>query len=262
MYFAYFLTTNNGTKCFLTGDTMSGSISTIRTRHRWSCLLLAWSLVATTATAAQTQSHDSIRQAAEQHVLDQFDQKGQQVNATAKRLDSRLRLAACDEDLETFSPYSRKNISRITVGVRCNAANGWTLYVPVTLSLIKEVVIANRELPSDTILTPADITIEKRDVAKLHRGYLERPQQAVGKIVKRRIRQGAILTPGQLNIQHAVKKGTQVVIVARIGTLVVRMNGKALTNGAIGERIKVKNSSSNRQIEATVIDTGVVKATT
>jgi flagella basal body P-ring formation protein FlgA len=63
-------------------------------------------------------------------------------------------------------------------------------------------------------------------------------------------------------IQHAVKKGNQVVILAQIGTLQVRMNGKALSNGAVGERIKVENNSSNRRIEATVIASGVVKATT
>ena len=37
------------------------------------------------------------------------------------------------------------------------------------------------------------------------------------------------------------------------------MAGKALSDGARGERIKVKNSSSNRQIEATVIDHGIVE---
>jgi len=241
---------------------MSRLTPAIRIWHYWPGLLIAWSLMTAPAAPGPMQSHDSIREAAEQHVLDQFDQQAEQVRATAKRLDSRLRLAACDEDLETFSPYSRKNRSRITVGVRCNADDGWTLYVPVTLSLIKEIVVANRELPKDTVITSADIKTEQRDVAKLHRGYIERPRQAVGKIVKRRIHAGAIVTPGQLNVQHAVKKGSQVVIVAQIGTLVVRMSGKALANGAIGERIKVKNNSSNRQIEATVIDTGVVKATT
>lgn len=241
---------------------MSRLTSAIRIWHYWLGLLLAGSLMITSATAGQTQSHNSIREAAEQHVLDQFSQEAEQVRATAKRLDSRLRLAACDEELETFSPYSRKNRSRITVGVRCNAEDGWTLYVPVSLSLIKEIVVAGRELPKNTVITSADIKTEPRDVAKMHRGYIDNPRQAVGKVVKRRIHAGASLTPGQLNIQHAVKKGSQVVIVAQIGTLVVRMNGKALTNGAIGERIRVKNTSSDRQIEATVIDTGVVKATT
>lgn len=241
---------------------MSRSIPAFRKRYHWSILLLAWSMAAASATPGRIQSHTSIQAAAEQHVLDEYDRENQEISATAKRLDSRLRLAACAQELETFAPYDRKNRSRITVGVRCSDPDGWTLYVPVTLSLIREVVVAKRELPRDTILTPADIKTEKRDVAKLHRGYIEKPGEAVGKKLKRRVHAGGILTPGQITIQHAVKKGSQVVIVARIGTLQVRMNGKALSSGAIGERIKVENSSSSRQIEATIIDTGVVRATT
>jgi flagella basal body P-ring formation protein FlgA len=42
----------------------------------------------------------------------------------------------------------------------------------------------------------------------------------------------------------------------------VRMPGKALGNGAIGERIKVENNSSSRQIEVTVISPGIVQAST
>jgi len=241
---------------------MSRLTPAARKRHYWPILLLVWPLAAASAAAEQTQSHESIRAAAEQHVLDDHDQDNQEISVTARRLDSRLRLAACSQELDTFAPYGRKNASRITVGVRCNDTDGWTLYVPVTLSLMKEIVVANRELPRDTILTAADIKTEKRDVARLHRGYIEHPRQAIGKKLKRPLHADVILTPRQLVIQHAVKKGSQVVIMAQIGTLQVRMNGKALSNGAVGERIKVENNSSNRQIEATVIDSGVVKATT
>ena len=241
---------------------MSRLTPAVRKRHYWPILLLVWSLAAVSATEEQTQPHESILAAAEQHVLNDFDQENQQINVAAGRLDSRLRLAACGQELDTFMPHGRKNASRVTVGVRCNDTGGWTLYVPVTLSLMKEIAVANRELPRGTILTSADFKIEKRDVARLHRGYIEHPQQAIGKKLKRRLRADAVLTPGQLIIQHAVKKGSQVVIVAQIGGLQVRMNGKALSNGAVGERIKVENNSSNRQIEATVIDSGVVKATT
>ncbi len=241
---------------------MSRSTPTTRKPHYWLFLLLVWPLLALSTTETPEQPHASILSAAEQHVLDVFDDGDQEISVTAGRLDNRLRLSACSQALDTFAPHGRKNTSRITVGVRCNDTDGWTLYVPVTLSLMKEIVVANRELPRGTILTSDDIKIEKRDVARLHRGYIEQSRQAVGKKLKRTLHAEAILTPGQLVIQHAVKKGNQVVIVAQIGSLQVRMNGKALANGAVGERIKVENNSSNRQIEATVIATGVVKATT
>ncbi|WP_260291108.1 flagellar basal body P-ring formation chaperone FlgA [Sedimenticola hydrogenitrophicus] len=241
---------------------MSRSITTPGRRPIWPLLLLLWPLATLAAGGERSQSHESIRTAAEQHVLNDLDEENQEVSASAGRIDNRLRLSACAQELDTFAPYGRKNSSRITIGVRCNDSDGWTLYVPVTLSIMKEIVVAGRELPRGTILTSADIKTEQRDVARLHRGYLENPRQAVGKKLKRRLHADAILTPGQMVIQHAVKKGNQVVILAQIGTLQVRMNGKALSDGAVGERIKVENNSSNRRIEATVIASGVVKATT
>lgn len=243
------------------GEEMSRAVFAGR-QQLWPILLLLWPLATLAAGGERSQSHESIRAAAEQHVLNDLDDDNLEISVSAGNIDSRLRLSACDEALDTFAPYGRRNSSRVTVGVRCNADDGWMLYVPVTLSLMKEIVVADRELPRDTILTAADLKTEKRDVARLHRGYLEHPRQAIGKKLKRRARADTVLTPGQLTIQYAVKKGSQVVILAQIGSLQVRMNGKALSNGAVGERIKVENNSSSRRIEATVVASGVVKATT
>ncbi|MCW8944282.1 MAG: flagellar basal body P-ring formation chaperone FlgA [Sedimenticola sp.] len=214
-----------------------------------------------TLQASQYQSHSSIQDTAEEHVLSSLDDTTG-ITATPGRLDNRLRLEQCDQELESFTPYGRKNSSRVTVGIRCNGSTRWTLYVPVTLAIEKSVLVASRELPRGTILTATDFKTELRDVARLHRGYLTEKQQVIGKKLKRTVHSNNILTPAQLTIQHAVKKGSQVTILANIGSLQVRMRGKALGNGAIGERIKVENSSSNRLIEVTIVSPGVVQAAT
>jgi flagella basal body P-ring formation protein FlgA len=124
------------------------------------------------------------------------------------------------------------------------------------------VIVANRQLPRGTLVTADDIKIERRDVARLHKGYLTHANQVLGKKIKRSVQNSTVLNPSQLTVQHAVKKGSQVTILAQIGSLQVRMSGKALGNGAIGERIKVENSSSSRQIEATIVSPGIVQAST
>lgn len=222
------------------------------------CLLL----VSGIASAAPMQSHDSIRQVAEQHVLDELTFDSGPTRVEAGSIDSRLRLAACQQPLETFAPYRRGNSARITVGVRCNDTSRWTLYVPVSISRMEEIVVASRPMTRGTIITAEDIRIETRDVAKLHRGFIATPEEAVGKRVKRRIQANGVVTPDRITVQHAVKKGNLVTILARIGSLEVRVKGKALDNGVIGERIKVKNSSSERELEATVVARGTVRVTT
>ncbi len=50
-------------------------------------------------------------------------------------------------------------------------------------------------------------------------------------------------------------------IVASQGSLQVRMKGKALDNGARGDRIRVRNLSSGRQISGEMIASGVIQVT-
>lgn len=208
------------------------------------------------------QTHQSIREAAEQHVLDELPGSADEVSVEAGSIDSRLRLAACQQPLETFAPYRRSNSARITVGVRCNDTTRWTLYVPVSVSRMEEIVVAHAPMSRGDQITADSIRLELRDVARLHRGYLTSLDQALGKRVKRRIPVDGVVTPDRVMVQHAVKKGNQVTILARIGSLEVRMKGKALDSGAVGERIKVRNSSSERELEATIVARGTVKVAT
>ena len=87
-------------------------------------LLLTLANCAASADDEQVQSHTSIRAAAEQHVLAQADRFAGDPEVSIRRLDSRLKLAACDEPLETYDSPNGLNGGRGVVGVRCNGASG------------------------------------------------------------------------------------------------------------------------------------------
>jgi len=229
---------------------------------RGTLLLACLIAVPGTTLGEALQTHQSIQEAAEQHVLDELPGSADEVSVEAGSIDSRLRLAACQQPLETFAPYRRGNSARVTVGVRCNDSSRWTLYVPVSVSRMEEIVVALTPMNRGDQITANDIRLELRDVARLHRGYLTSLEQALGKRVKRRIPVDGVVTPDRIMVQHAVKKGNQVTILARIGSLEVRVKGKALDSGAIGERIKVRNNSSERELEATIVATGTVRVAT
>lgn len=246
-----------------TDQIMTRTVNLFFNPYPWPLLLTAWLLMASSVTFGQAlQPHDTIRDAAEQHVLDEMATRDAETSVEAGSIDSRLRLAACQQPLETFAPYRRRNASRITIGVRCNDATRWTLYVPVNVSRMEEIVIARRPMSRGAIISADDIRLEKRDVARLHRGFITSLGQVTGKRVKRNIQANGVITPERITVQHAVKKGHLVTILARVGSLEVRVKGKALDNGAIGDRIKVKNSSSERELEATIVARGTVKVTT
>ncbi|WP_121363151.1 flagellar basal body P-ring formation chaperone FlgA, partial [Pseudomonas aeruginosa] len=53
--------------------------------------------------------------------------------------------------------------------------------------------------------------------------------------------------------------GDQVVILARTATINVKMPGEALSDGAPGQQIRVRNLRSQRIIKARVIEPGTVE---
>ena len=212
-----------------------------------------------TPAAANTQSHDSIRQAAAEHVRTEHQGAAEELVLKVGRLDSRLRLPQCDGPLDTFSPSGRSLASRQTVGVRCSTGQPWSLYVPVNVRIMKKILVASRELPRGSVLGAEDLELEERDVARLRAGYFEHPGQALGKITKRTIHRNDALLPTQVLAPQAVERGSKVTILARAGALQVRMTGKALSGGSKGDLIEVVNESSQKRIEGRVIAPGLVE---
>jgi len=209
--------------------------------------------------AAELQSHDSIRQAASAHALTNYPREKKGMNVKVTRLDHRLRLGRCDEPLETFSSPGGSNKFKQTVGVRCPGTNPWSIYVPVTIELKMKIVIASRELARGTLITAGDIRLEEREVSHLHRGFFVQPGRLIGMHLEKGLHENDVVSPRQLTAPQTIKRGSQVTILGRIGALKVRMEGKALADGTIGQRIRVQNKSSKRRVEAMVVAPGIVE---
>jgi len=210
-------------------------------------------------SADAIQSHESIREAAHNYAKESATGYSVPPTVAVNRLDSRLRLPKCEQPLETFSPPAQRKLGRATVGVRCSGSKPWSLYVPVMVSLNSDVIVAARNLTRGAILSAADLTLEKKDIARLRGGFFEQPTEAIGKALKRNLQQGQVLHAQHIATPNTVKKGSKVIILANSKKIQVRMPGKALDNGTMGELIRVQNSHSKKELEATVVSPGVVR---
>lgn len=208
---------------------------------------------------ADLHSHAAIQEAARAHILAQYPKEREGIRVEVSRLDKRLRLSRCAIPLKTFSPPGRKGIGRQTVGVRCEDGEPWSLYVPVRVEITRQILVASRELRQGAIIAKGDFRLEERPTSGLHRGYFEDPERVIGATLQRLLHRNEVVTPGQVRLSRIVKRGSHVTILGKVGPIKVRMGGKALSDGSIGERIKVMNSSSKRQIEATVRAPGIVE---
>jgi flagella basal body P-ring formation protein FlgA len=225
-------------------------------------LLLASAVLQSGVSLAEKsamQAHSAIREAAHHFLAQQNADTSGEIAIEVNRLDPRLRLSRCDQALEAFLPAAGKTIGRVTVGVRCNGSSPWSLYLPARVQRFDDVVIANRKLTRGQAIQAGDLRLERRDVSRLRRGYFQHIARAAGKIAERDVARGKVLSPSQIRMPDAITRGSEVSIVANIGGIQARMKGRALRNGVLGERIPVKNISSNRELEARIISAGTVR---
>jgi flagella basal body P-ring formation protein FlgA len=212
-------------------------------------------LLGSAAWADDAQPVESLRRAAESYVQAQV---AADASVQADAIDTRMRLPACGSPLSAASNAAGGG-QRWTVSVNCAGPQAWTVYVPVKVASRGGVVVAARNLPAGSLLTAADLRVDTRDTSSLAQGYLSDPAQAVGQTLSRPLAAGAVLTPPGLAHAAVVRRGDLVTLISRSGGFEVRTQGKALANGAAGERLAVENSSSRRVVQGQVAADGTVE---
>ncbi|BFI97103.1 MAG: hypothetical protein RSP_26130 [Rhodanobacter sp.] len=203
---------------------------------------------------------DSIADAARQAVLARFDLPGSRVVVEVPPLDPRLHFTPCTVPLRAALNDAIRAAPDLSVPVRCPQAGGWTVRVPVRMQLYRSVLVTNRPLLRGDGLRPTDVHAEQRDVTRLGYGYLDNLAQADGRTLARGLPSGSVVTPAALGGRNMVRAGDHVVVEANLDGIVVRADGIALGSGDNGARLRVRNESSGRVIDAMVHAPGVVQA--
>ncbi len=135
----------------------------------------------------------------------------------------------------------------------------WRIYVPINIIRYAKVLIMRGNMPRGSILHLSDVTTRRFNISRLSNGYFIDKNQVRGKVLKRSLRRGYILTNGMLDVRKLIKRGDIVTIMASSGALAIRVKGEALMDGRKGDLIRVRNDSSKREIQAVVVATGMVK---
>lgn len=199
------------------------------------------------AWAADYQPVESIRAAALATVG-----TGAQAEAT---LDPAMRLPLCPVALQA------QPTGTSTVEVSCPQAAGWRLFVPLKVRRNQNVVMLARGLAAGETVGPADIVTETRDASRIAGAALADPAMAVGRVARRTLPAGSLLSATDLVAPRLVRRGDSVALIARRGGVEVRMAGRALADAGENERVTVENLSSRRVLQGTVAANGDVVVT-
>ena len=181
------------------------------------------------------------------------------VSVQTRPIDSNLRLAQCDKPL-TFRPQGNPaNASNVTVKVQCSGARRWSLFASAKIKRILPILVASRSLNRGEQLEADDLSVVQRDVSNISYGYISDLEGAIGKQLRRPLRAGDPLRASALEAPQVINKGDQLVVTAKSGALKVVAPGIALSNGKLGQQIRVQNNHSERIFKAKVVSAGHVQ---
>lgn len=175
------------------------------------------------------------------------------------RLDPHLRLAKCSVKPVAYMPAHARITGHTTVGIRCEGKNSWNVYLQAFIRISTPVVIATRPIIRGTRIDGSGIKLVRKDITSMGQYYFTSIKQVIGMTAKSPIAAGQALLSHNLQKSLMVRRGEEVIIIAVIQGIRVKMKGKSLQDGTRGKQIRVRNSTSRRIVEGIVISPGVIQ---
>jgi flagellar basal body P-ring formation protein FlgA len=196
----------------------------------------------------------------EQVTAQQADNKSpEDIEINVLPLDARLRLSRCNQAIEHSVTLPTTGSGQASVKLFCNGTTRWSLFAPAQVTRFGEVAVATRSLGRGDILQPGDIRFVRQNISQIGPNYIDAPTRALGLELKRPLREGETLRLSYLESPKIVQRGDAVALEAQTQGLSVTAPGTAMANGHVGERIRVRNTQSDRIVDALVIAPGRVR---
>ncbi len=170
--------------------------------------------------------------------------------------NSTERLSPCTDTLVLED--NQKGAGRQRVKVTCNGFRRWSVYVGGDITLEVPVLVTTRALKKGDTLTAADVTHRLENVSKSRGDYMTNLAALKGQTLRRSISAGTVLEPEFFERTAIIRQGDRVAIISGNRGFRITVTGVAQQDGAMGETIRVKNSSSGKTLTGTVEGVGEV----
>lgn len=208
----------------------------------------------------------SIQSAIQQQIVSQFGIAEQDLQVT---VDPKFRSPATLGSYSSISvsPWLRPDLplGRQSVSISATVANQIKNFnVPITVAVMRELAVANREISVGTKLTPEDIRSVRRPISSKASRYLT-VQQAMGQVTKNNIEKYGLVTPNLVRMTNAsddviIRRNSMInVVVERNGLSVTLRDAKAMSDGKRGGRIQVQNPNTGERMTALVVNSSTAK---
>ncbi len=222
-----------------------------RTAPPWRTALLLAAAAAALAFAgpspAQTAQGVQAAQAAQADPVRAFLERqlpagAGRVEISVGTLDPRLQLAPCAR-IEPYLLPGTRLWGRTAIGVRCVEGAGWTVALPVTVTVRGRAVVAGETLVAGSQPSGATLRIEEAELTREPGTPVTDPAQLVGRTLIRPIAAGQVIRLEHLRVTPVVSPGDPVRIQVSGPGFVIQSEGQALAAAGDGQPIRVRTES-------------------
>jgi len=132
-------------------------------------------------------------------------------------------------------------------------------FASMMVESIVDAVVARHMLKRNHLITEEDVLLKPLERSRLPRNFVDSLEEVVGKKTKRRIFAGMVLRPDLVDLPCLIHRRDVVTIVARADGLTISTLGEARQRGRLGDRIRVVNLDSKKNVYGRVKDRNTVE---
>ncbi|MBJ7539791.1 flagellar basal body P-ring formation chaperone FlgA [Marinomonas transparens] len=174
------------------------------------------------------------------------------INITLNNQAALSYLPKCQDNTLQIKNQRPEATKRTNYVIACNTPS-WKSFAPVTQSIMIQAIKTTTQISRGQVINKNNTNIGEVDLTSLRGQVFTLKEPPYGLIASRNLRINTFITDALTNQPTLIKKGNQVLITARSGNIIVKMNGIALENGTKDQQIRVQNTSSQRIIYAKVV---------
>jgi flagella basal body P-ring formation protein FlgA len=174
--------------------------------------------------------------------------------------DGTTRLFAGAATLRIISlERQRVGLSRIAIEAITEEGESVQIHLVSSLDEFMYVPVASRPLSVGNVVNPTDLVMARLDMTRIPRDVAAQSEWVVGHTIKRGIGVGDLFRAPDLSLPFDVTAGSSVTLRFSGRGFKATASGSALEAGRVGGAIRVRNESSKRIVEGTVVEPGLVE---
>ncbi|MBI4666869.1 MAG: flagellar basal body P-ring formation protein FlgA [Nitrospinae bacterium] len=195
-----------------------------------------------------------VKQAVKDKVAAELNAPGRVVESVEVFLPGAVKIPAGADSLEVTMPSLNRTGDRIyaTITLKKGETAIGRISATATARVTLSAVVAAREIKRNAIIAPDDVRVEKLTVGGEFDRFANDVADVAGKLAERAIKTNAPVRPEWLSTPRLVNTGDTVSIIAGKGALQISVTGQAKQAGDMGDRIRVVNAESGRQLSAKI----------